>query len=525
MLRAAERPLSVAELTERIGMLRPITTAKPQTTIRGVLSYSPQLVSVGAGRYGYLPRLIVGSLLRLPLTSGDLASGRITYPWEAVIALWPGFHDAAARGSREPVLVRLPDGLATRFLQDHLSGPGWHTPLSPELSGYLEREGAAAGDSLLIRIDGSEPITCVAWLEHASERDEAAVAARNAALADGCYAYLKRTRSSVVLDGELITAALARGLYQADTAPDCLVSVLAADCRFEHCGHGAWALRRSLTLQQALDVGLALDDYLLEPDTPPRDLAQGIVYDAWELAHAYDRLAWARLALSISPDCADAYGILAEDGAASLEEEISLYEAGVAAGERVLASLDPAEYAGMYWGVLATRPYMRARLGLALALWKAGRRDEALGHLRGLLELNPNDNQGVRFVLLGYLLIAGMDAAAEALLSRYDDGFTAAWTYGLALVAYRKEGDSRTSRRFRARARDANRHVPDYLSGLQPLPIVPPEYIGVGDEREAQAYAEEQIEAWRATPGAIEWLLLGGRSSGRSAREATPAEE
>ena len=44
---------------------------------------------------------------------------------------------------------------------------------------------------------------------------------------------------------------------------------------------------------------------------------------------------------------------------------------------------------GEFWGHLETRPYMRARLGLAQALRDLGRDDEAVAHYRALLELNP----------------------------------------------------------------------------------------------------------------------------------------
>ena len=75
---------------------------------------------------------------------------------------------------------------------------------------------------------------------------------------------------------------------------------------------------------------------------------------------------------------------------------------------------------GEFWGHLETRPYMRARLGLAQALRDLGRVDEAVAHYRALLELNPGDNQGVRYVLLATLLQRGMNDEAGALLSEHD---------------------------------------------------------------------------------------------------------
>ena len=67
------------------------------------------------------------------------------------------------------------------------------------------------------------------------------------------------------------------------------------------------------------------------------------------------------------------------------------------------------EHVGHFWSLLETRPYMRAREGLASKLWTMGRRDEAIKHLQDMLRLNPGDNQGVRYTLAGWLLAEGRD--------------------------------------------------------------------------------------------------------------------
>jgi hypothetical protein len=47
---------------------------------------------------------------------------------------------------------------------------------------------------------------------------------------------------------------------------------------------------------------------------------------------------------------------------------------------------------------------MRARHGLALSLLELGEEAAAVGHLHAMLKLNPGDNQGIRYLLLGSLL-------------------------------------------------------------------------------------------------------------------------
>src|SRR5947209_27138 len=83
-----------------------------------------------------------------------------------------------------------------------------------------------------------------------------------------------------------------------------------------------------------------------------------------------------------------------------------------------------------------------APLGLAHALWTAGRREEAVGHLQDMLRLNPNDNQGVRYTLAGFLLFLDRDDDLARLLRQYPDEASAAWAYTKALLAFRQQGDT-----------------------------------------------------------------------------------
>src|SRR5271169_4178978 len=111
----------------------------------------------------------------------------------------------------------------------------------------------------------------------------------------------------------------------------------------------------------------------------PLDEAQELIYDAWEMADLKSCLELARRALKISPDCADAYVLLAE-AARTRAKALELYRKGVAAGERALGREAFERDAGHFWGILETRPYMRARAGLADSLWDRGDYDEAIAH-------------------------------------------------------------------------------------------------------------------------------------------------
>ncbi|HEY8741700.1 MAG TPA: tetratricopeptide repeat protein [Chloroflexota bacterium] len=223
-----------------------------------------------------------------------------------------------------------------------------------------------------------------------------------------------------------------------------------------------------------------------------------------------------RSALEASADCADAYVLLAEETAQTLD----LYAKGVAAGERALGAAAFIEGVGHFWGTVETRPYMRARLGLAQCLWATGQRAEAIAHYQELLRLNPGDNQGVRYVLLPCLLEVGEHAGAKALLEQYPDDAMAAWAYARALLTFQEQGDSPLARRQLADAAAANPHVPAYLLGSKRLPAQPPASYGIGDAAEAVVCATEQTGAWRQTPGALAWLAASGPRALQALRPA-----
>jgi hypothetical protein len=165
-----------------------------------------------------------------------------------------------------------------------------------------------------------------------------------------------------------------------------------------------------------------------------------------------------------------------------------------------------AEEVGHFWGIMETRPYMRARHGLAEVLWHMDERQTAIAHLKDLLRLNPGDNQGIRYILAGRLLAVGDDAALEHLLAAYPDEAGALWAYTRALHAFRRHGAGPQADRALRRAFAANAYVPPYLLGARPFPKQLPSYYGIGDENEAVVYLVESVEGWLETPGALEWL-------------------
>jgi tetratricopeptide (TPR) repeat protein len=235
--------------------------------------------------------------------------------------------------------------------------------------------------------------------------------------------------------------------------------------------------------------------------------AQQVMYDAWNETNLRKRVVLARKALAISPLCADAYVLLAEQEAQSVEEALKFYRKGVEAGEQTLGRKGFKEYAGHFWGVLETRPYMRARVGLAATLKLLGEVHSAISHYQDMLRLNPNDNQGIRYVLAECLMRSGDIDALKNLLKQYDEDSSALWLYTQALVAFREnEVSDGKAEDLAKRACKANSHVPAVLAGTKKAKPSTDGYLTMGGENEAAHYVKEWGFDWHTTPGAIDWL-------------------
>ncbi len=237
----------------------------------------------------------------------------------------------------------------------------------------------------------------------------------------------------------------------------------------------------------------------------PLEAAQDLMYRAFgETGRKRVRLA--RRALEHSADCADAYVVLAEETARTLEGALELYEAGAAAGERALGRTWLEVNAGSLWMRLEARGYMRALGGSASCLWALERRGEAIARYQEMLRLNRHDNQGVRYHLICHLIEEDRDAEARRLLAAFAGDGTAWWAYSRALLSFRAAGAGRTPNMHLGRAMRANPYVVLLLLGMVAMPPGMPRTFKLGDPDEAVLYVDDAHEGWSDTEGANDWL-------------------
>ncbi len=211
-------------------------------------------------------------------------------------------------------------------------------------------------------------------------------------------------------------------------------------------------------------------------------------------------------ALEIYPDCVDALLMLADLESQWQRDFVSGVKKAIEAGRRDLGEEFFLENKGYFWGIVETRPFMRAMGALAEALAdNEYHLDEAISVHEEMLELNPGDNQGIRHGLLGCYLARKQYYKAQMLLDQYPDEASAFFLWGRVLLDCATQGEDKAVKTLR-KARKENPHVEHYFFPRKQKPRERMGHYSPGDESEAIACAQLLHLAWKAHSPARKWL-------------------
>jgi len=249
-------------------------------------------------------------------------------------------------------------------------------------------------------------------------------------------------------------------------------------------------------------MGQSLDD--LPERTDKKGRSQDLVFEAYEQPVTKGKKL-IKQALELDPNNADAYNYLA-----SIEKDIDgaikMFEKAIKAGEKTLGKKFFKEEKGYFWGMIETRPFMRAKAGLADCLYAKKEVDKAIGIYEEMLELNPNDNQGIRYLLSTLLLSKNDLTKFQSFIENSEEEDCAVWNYNNALYQFKKSGQSANSDKELLKAYTSNEYVIDYMLGVKEMPKEQPQYVGRGDENEAISYVNGAWTVWDKTDEAFDWL-------------------
>jgi tetratricopeptide (TPR) repeat protein len=245
---------------------------------------------------------------------------------------------------------------------------------------------------------------------------------------------------------------------------------------------------------------------LNDKEADAKDEAQQIAFDAMEAETEAEARKLAKRALRLDPDCVDALVVMTDLDARTTREAIEGLQKAVAAGKRSLGEKFIRENKGHFWMLLDTRPYMRSLQSLGEAFRGEGINLDAIRVYEKMLELNPNDNQGVRDPLLGLYLESGDLKGAAALLKKYKEDGSATFEWARVLERF-VAGDRDGASEALKGARKANRHVELFLTQKQTLPKELPEMYSPGSEEEAVLVLSYLSGALAESKEACSWLF------------------
>jgi tetratricopeptide (TPR) repeat protein len=238
----------------------------------------------------------------------------------------------------------------------------------------------------------------------------------------------------------------------------------------------------------------------------PQHIAEDLFFAAMEAADDVEALTLLIQAAAFDPTNVDVWLALMNFARLNDDEQTALLRHLVARGATALGARMFREAKGNFWGMLETRPYMRARFRLAMHLMRTGRLEESIVEHEALLELCPNDNLGARYSLLAlYLALARLDGAAQ-ILQRYNErGFSTIWAWGRVLERYLAK-DLKGAGTALRQAQQQNPHAQAYFVGQRKLPRAMPDEYAMGSREEAVIAWDTLQHAWKRHGAAMAWL-------------------
>ncbi|MGU3443898.1 SEC-C metal-binding domain-containing protein [Bacillus cereus] len=274
-----------------------------------------------------------------------------------------------------------------------------------------------------------------------------------------------------------------------------------------------WELTQLLqqkNFQTDEEIDAFLNQYNGVPSSLPTSVlskpqqAQRLIYDAYQ-TYGTQRVQMAQKALKLDPACVDAYNILGEE---TVDDRLQgeYFKKGMDIGKEALDQSYFDERTDVFLNVMETRPFMRAQFNYACWAWEHRKLAVAIQQYEDLLQLNEEDNQGVRYMLYTLYIETEQYQKAQHLLQEYPEEYTAQYVYHQLLLEYLVHDISPSLNNFLQQALSVNPYVLDYLIGVEKYPIAIPTLYQLGSNEEALCYLDQNLFLWEKHPRLLQWL-------------------
>ncbi len=230
-----------------------------------------------------------------------------------------------------------------------------------------------------------------------------------------------------------------------------------------------------------------------------------LMYEAYE-SSPKKGIKLAKEALALYSENIRALNYLA-DHSTTVQNASKLYKESIEIGKKQLGEDFFKQNKGHFWLIHETRPFMEAKYNFAICLKELDKTEDAIREFTEILELNPNDNQGVRYVLASALLESKKYDAYFKLYKEFEDEFSAFWLFNYALFLFLTEGATIKTNKALKDADKQNKHVLLYLTRQKVFDANNvADYYSPGQENEAELYLIDNIPLWIAHPETVDWI-------------------
>ncbi len=235
-LRGASGPMAFRELLDAILRGGPLPVRDPTRGLRSAIGNTRLIVSMGDGRYEYLPRATTGCLLRHRLDLDEADENVIVWGQDVAVAIWPAAWEIALRRDRGPRTFRLGNGGHVAQSFEFLGPHRWGSTGAAPIWAWLREAGARSGDDLVAHVtDAGQGEVELAFAPR-KQRDDDAIRRRSAEVADLLEVILARKRSKYTFFTDATAELIVRGAFRSQCPPDPLAQIIASDRRFEGDG-------------------------------------------------------------------------------------------------------------------------------------------------------------------------------------------------------------------------------------------------------------------------------------------------
>lgn len=189
----------------------------------------------------------------------------------------------------------------------------------------------------------------------------------------------------------------------------------------------------------------------------------------------------AKKALIIYPDNIDAMCFLAE-----LENKDSrklmAYDKAIDKAEELLKDYFD-DSVGHFWGIIETRPYLRAKAGRVRVFIYMKKYKEALTECEDILRLNKDDNMGMRYILINLCCYLKEFDKLEKVIKDFNEDTS--YVLFPQVIMYFKQGNMEKFKEYLNLLNESNQYIINMLTGKEKMLNEIPKYYSLNSKEEA----------------------------------------